>query len=138
MDIVAALSAQLKLDPTAASGLAGGLLLLIEDVVREKASFDAASCIRVAIPEIRDWQMSSPTLAPGMLTVASVAAAAAAAPVHTDHGDFLAVLGRFRVDGHSAGAVASLMHQFLSTRLTPVDLAVVTGAMPSLTDQKAF
>lgn len=133
MDIVAALSKQLKLEESSASGLAGGLLLLIEDVVREKASFDAASCIRVAIPEMRDWQMSSPTLAPGTLTLESLAAAP---QVSTDQGDFLAVLGRFGVDGQAAGVVASLMGQFLASRLDAKDLAIVTGAMPSLNDRK--
>ncbi len=135
MDIVGALSTQLKLEENAASGLAGGLLLLIEDIVREKASFAAASCIRVAIPEMRDWQMSSPTLAPGMLTVDSLAAAAATP--HTDQSDFLAVLGRFGVDGRNAAQVSALMFQFLASRLDPANLAAVTGAMPSLNDQRA-
>lgn len=133
MDIVAELCTQLKLQDNAASGLAGGLLLLIEDVVREKASFAAASCIRVAVPEMRDWQMSSPTLAPGMLTLASVAAAA---QVHSDQSDFVAVLGRFGVDARAAAQVNALMFQFLASRLSPKDLAAIVDAMPTLNDRK--
>ena len=81
MDIVAALSTQLKLEEESAAGLAGGLLLLIEDVVREKADFASASSIRQAVPEMRDWQMSSPTLAPGMLAPEEFAVVTCAMPL---------------------------------------------------------
>lgn len=129
MDIVAALSTQLKLEEESASGLAGGLLLLIEDVVREKADFASASSIRQAVPEMRDWQMSSPTLAPGMLSVDDIPPAPETTGVR---GEFLAVLGRFGVDGQATEEVALLMGQFLHLRLAPEEFAVVTGAMPML------
>ena len=129
MDIVAALSTQLKLEEESAAGLAGGLLLLIEDVVREKADFAAASSIRQAVPEMRDWQMSSPTLAPGMLSVEDLAQAPETTGVR---GDFLSVLGRFGVDGHATEKISLLMGQFLQLRLAPEEFAVVTGAMPML------
>lgn len=129
MDIVAALSTQLKLEESAATGLAGGLLLLIEDIVREKASFAAASCIREAVPEMRDWQMSSPTLAPGMLSLASLPPAH---PLAGDQAEMISVLGRFGVDAGEADLAASLMLEFLASRLSPANLAVVVAAMPSL------
>ncbi len=129
MDIVAALSTQLKLEEESASGLAGGLLLLIEDVVREKADFASASSIRQAVPEMRDWQMSSPTLAPGMLSVDNIPPPPETTGVR---GDFLAVLGRFGVDGQATEKIALLMGQFLQLRLAPEEFAVVTGAMPML------
>ena len=60
MDIVEAFSHQLKLPENAARGLAGQLLGLIEDTVREKVSFGVASRIRDAVPEMIDWQTSAP------------------------------------------------------------------------------
>ena len=131
MNIVAALSTQLRLEEEFASGLIGSLLLLIEDVVREKASFEAAACIRVAVPEMRDWQMSSPTLAPGMLSVDTIPPL----PEAGVRGDFLAVLGRFGVDALVMDKVAGLMGQFLASRLNPAQFAVVKNAMPILAGQ---
>lgn len=129
MNIVAALSTQLKLEESSATGLAGGLLLLIEDIVREKASFAAASCIREAVPEMRDWQMSSPTLAPGMLSLASLPPAH---PLAGDQAEMISVLGRFGVDAGEADLAASLMLEFLASRLSPANLAAVVTAMPLL------
>ena len=129
MDIVAALKAQLKLEEQPATGLAGGLLLLIEDIVREKASFMAASCIREAVPEMRDWQMSSPTLAPGMLSIHTLPPSH---PLAGEQSELVSVLSRFGVDETSAARATSLMAQFLASRLSPENLAVVTGAMPML------
>ena len=129
MDIVGALSSQFKLEENAAAGLAGGVLLLIEDLVRDKVDFAASSRIREAVPEMRDWQMSSPTLAPGVVTLDSLS------PIHQAEGDLrelVGVLSRFQLDASAAPQVASLMLQFLTTRLDPMALGIVTGAMPSL------
>lgn len=129
MDIIAALKTQLKLEEEAAAGLAGGLLLLIEDIVREKATFASASCIRESIPEMGDWQMSSPTLAPGMLSIHTLPPSH---PLAGDQSELVSVLSRFGVDETSAARATSLMAQFLASRLSPENLAVVTGAMPML------
>lgn len=130
MDIVAALSAQLKLEPESASGLAGGLLLLVEDLVREKVNFDAASVIRLAVPEMREWQMSSPTLAPGALDLASLNAPPR--PPMGEEGEFAAVLDRFSVPPLAVDTAASLMGQFLQHRLEPAAFEVVRNAVPLL------
>ena len=129
MDIVAALATQLKLEPEAASGLAGGLLLLVEDLVREKVGFEASSVIRNAVPEMREWQMSSPTLAPGLLDLAALSAAT---PPSGDEGEFVHVLGRFSVSPLAADTAASLIGQFLRHRLEPAAFEVVKGAVPML------
>lgn len=134
MDIVGALSTELKLEEEMASGLAGGLLLLIEDVVREKADFASASSIRQAVPEMRDWQMSSPTLSPGMLSVDDLPPATENTGVR---GEFLAVLGRFKIDGQRAEKIALLMGTFLEGRLAPEEFAVVTGVMPMLVGRES-
>ncbi len=130
MDIVAALATQLKLEADSASGLAGGLLLLVEDLVREKVSFAAASVIRNAVPEMREWQMSSPTLAPGALDLAALSALPPTAP--GDEGEFAAVLGRFNVAPLSVDTAASLVGQFLQHRLEPAAFEVVKTAVPML------
>ena len=129
MDIVGALSSQLKLEENAAAGLAGGVLLLIEDIVRDKVDFEASSRIRLGVPEMRDWQMSSPTLAPGVVTLESLSSD------HQHEGDLrelVGVLSRFQLDANAVPQVASLMLEFLTTRLDPLTLGVVTGAMPLL------
>jgi hypothetical protein len=78
---------------------------------------------------MRDWQMSSPTLAPGMLSLASLPPAH---PLAGDQAEIISVLGRFGVDAGEADLVASLMLQFLASRLAQANLAVVVAAMPSL------
>lgn len=133
MDIVATLATQLKLEQEFASGLAGGLLLLIEDLVRDRADFATSSSIRAAIPEMRDWQMSSPTLAPGSLNVDTIPPP----QVTGDEGEVIAVIGRFGVDPAAAGQVTALMYEFLTSRLSPEKLAQVTKAMPALTARTA-
>lgn len=128
MDIVAALATQLKLENDSASGLAGGLLLLAEDLVRERVSFAAASVIRANVPEMREWQMSSPTLAPGMLDLATLNALPSTPP--GDEGEFAAVLSRFGLAPLSVDTAASLLGQFLQHRLEPAAFEVVKNAVP--------
>ena len=129
MDIVEALTLQLKLPENAARGLAGQLLGLIEDTVREKVSFGMASKIRDAIPEMISWQTSAPTLAPGSLHINEM-------PLPTPLGDEAeldGLLERFRIPKEDSALVASLALQFLSSRVDPSTLAVIARAMPSLT-----
>lgn len=129
MNFVGALASELKLEEEVASGLAGGVLLLVEDVVREKVNFEAASAIRVAVPEMRDWQMSSPTLAPGLLSVETIPPPPEAVG---DRGELMAVLGRFGIDAQKTSRIAALTGQFLASRLKPDAFAKVTAAMPML------
>lgn len=129
MDIVEALTLQLKLPENAARGLAGQLLGLIEDTVREKISFGVASRIRNAIPEMIDWQTSAPTLAPGSLHINEL-------PLPTPPGEEAeldGLLERFRIPKLESALVASLALQFLSSRLDPSTLSAIARAMPALT-----
>lgn len=129
MNIVEALSLQLRLPENAARGLAGQLLGLIEDTVREKVSFGVASRIRDAVPEMIGWQTSAPTLAPGSLHINEL-------PLPTPAGDAAeldGLLERFRIPPGEMALVASLALQFLSSRLDPATLAVIARAMPALT-----
>ena len=129
MDIVEAFSLQLKLPENAARGLAGQLLGLIEDTVREKVSFGVASRIRDAVPEMIGWQTSAPTLAPGSLHINEMPLPTAVG----DEAELDGLLERFRIPTRDAALVASLALQFLSSRLDPSMLAVIARAMPALT-----
>lgn len=130
MNFVAALSSALKLEEELASGVAGSVLLLVEDIVREKANFEAASAIRVAVPEMRDWQMSSPTLAPGLLSVDTIPPPPEAVG---DRGELMAVLGRFNIDAQEANKIAALAGEFLASRMQPAAFEMIARAMPILT-----
>jgi hypothetical protein len=132
MNIVEALSLQLKLPENAARGLAGQLLGLVEDTVREKVSYGVASRIRDAVPEMIDWQTAAPTLAPGSLHINEL-------PLPTPHGEeaeFDGLLERFRIPPRDTGLVASLALQFLTSRLDAATLAVVGQSMPALTRKR--
>ena len=128
MDIVEAFTLQLKIPENAARGLAGQLLGLIEDTVREKVSYGVASRIRDAVPEMIDWQLASPTLAPGSLHINEL-------PLPTPAGDEAELDGlmeRFRIARADVGLVSSLILQFLASRLTPSTMEVVARAVPAL------
>ena len=128
MNIVEALTLQLKLPENAARGLAGQLLGLIEDTVREKVSYGVASRIRDAVPEMIAWQTSAPTLAPGSLHINEL-------PLPTPHGDEAeldGLLDRFRIPARERPLVVSLALQFLSSRLEASMLSVIANAMPAL------
>jgi hypothetical protein len=128
MDIVGSLSAQLKLEENSAAGLAGALLLLVEDLARERINYAVAGQIRDAVPELRDWQTSAPTIAPGMLSLSSLPPATAPG----DEGELAAVLSRFGIAPAQAGVAASLTSQFLASRLDPALLGSVVAAIPLL------
>lgn len=128
MNIVEALSLQLRLPENAARGLAGQLLGLIEDTVREKVSFGMASRIRDAVPELIDWQTAAPTLAPGSLHINELPLP----PPSGDAAELDALLERFRIPLRDEGLVASLTLQFLSARLDGPTLEVVKRVMPAL------
>ena len=128
MDIIDAFTLQLRIPENAARGLAGQLIGLIEDIVREKVSFGVASRIRDAVPEMIDWQTASPTLAPGSLHINEL-------PLATQGGDqaeFDGLLERFRISRDDVPLVTSITLQFLAARLNASTLEVVTRSVPAL------
>lgn len=128
MDIIDAFTLQLRIPENAARGLAGQLIGLIEDIVREKVSFGVASRIRDAVPEMIDWQTASPTLAPGSLHIDEL-------PLATQGGDeaeFDGLLERFRISRDDVPLVSSITLQFLGSRLNASTLEVVTRSVPAL------
>ena len=129
MDIVAALSTQLKLPENAARGLAGQMLGLIEDTVREKVSYGMASRIRDAVPEMVTWQVSAPTMAPGSIHINELPLPRG----ESDEAELIGLLERFRVQVSDAALVTSLVLQFLSSRLDASMLTLIARAMPALT-----
>ncbi|MBE2250097.1 MAG: hypothetical protein IAE78_11155 [Myxococcus sp.] len=131
MDIVSALSQQLKLPENAARGLAGQLLALIEDVVREKVSYSVASRIHDAVPEMVKWQVAAPTLAPGSIQLNELEA-----PLRdTEEADLIGLLERFKLNVTDSALVSSLTLQFLSSRLDPATMTLIARAVPSIARQ---
>ena len=128
MDIVGALSAQLNLEENSAAGLAGGLLLLVEEIARERINYAAGAQLRDAVPELRDWQTSAPTIAPGMISLSSLPPPSAPG----DEGEFAGVLSRFGIAASSTPQVAAVVRQFLEARLDPSMVGSITTAMPML------
>jgi hypothetical protein len=129
MNLIEALTLRLQLPQNAARGLAGQVLGLVEDVVREKISYGLASRVRDAVPELLDWQASSPTIAPGSLHLDDLPLPTAAG----DEAELDGLLERFRIKKQDAPVVTSLTLQFLASRLDAPLVAAITGVMPALT-----
>ncbi len=128
MDLVGALGAQLKLEEPAAASLAGGLLLLVEDLVRERVSYAAGAQLRAAIPELAEWQHTAPTIAPGTLTLDTLPPPTAPG----DEGEFAAVLSRFGLEAGKTSLAITLLVHFLSRRLDSAALNAIVAAIPLL------
>lgn len=129
MNIVEALTLQLRIPENAARGLAGQVLGLIEDTVREKISYGVASRIRDAVPEMIEWQAAAPTLAPGSLHINELPLPSSG----HEEAELDGLLERFRIQKRDAPLVASLTLQFLSARLDASTLASIATAVPALT-----
>lgn len=126
MDLVGAYVMELGLGENAARGLAGQLLGLIEDTVREQVSFGIAARVRHAVPEMLDWQLSSPTLRPGTLSLDDFPQA----PMLDPRAEWDGLFARFSVEPQHASKAKDLAMQFLSSRLEPSVMTTVTRALP--------
>ncbi|MFZ5445907.1 MAG: hypothetical protein ACOZQL_38295 [Myxococcota bacterium] len=127
MDFVGILQQRLQLPENAARGLAGQLLGLIEDTVRDRVSFGLAAQLRGAVPEMEEWQRAAPTLRPGALSLADLE------PLPRGLGDqaeLHGLLQRFQVHARESKLVHELALSFLATRLLPSQLALVARALP--------
>lgn len=124
MDLVGALSNGLGLEENAARGLAGQVLGLVEELVREKISFGTAARMRDAIPEMSQWQLAAPTMRPGTLSLTSIDTPT------PGRSELELLLERFQVELTALGAVRALTLEFLTTRLERGLLAKVVTAMP--------
>jgi hypothetical protein len=126
VDLVAAYVSELEIPENAARGLAGQLLGLIEDTVREKVSYGAAARIRDAVPEMAQWQLAAPTLRPGTLSINDLATTSMLdARAERD-----SLLNRFHVPLAKASQAQALAVAFLSTRVEPSVLAAITRSLP--------
>lgn len=132
MDIIEALKTNLNLPDNAARGLAGQLLGLIEDTVRERVSFGVASQIHTRIPELSAWQAAAPTLIPGSLNVNDLSVERS----ENDDVELIRLLERFHVDSSKASVVGSLALQFLASRVEAKVLTIISFTMPSLTQNR--
>lgn len=128
MDLISSLSTQLTITENAARCLAGQVLGLIEDTMREKVSFGVASRLRNAVPELVQWQATSPTIVPGSLVLSEV-------PMdRADHDELelVRLLERFRVDLGKRPVVSALTMQFLASRVDAQVLSAIKRTMPLL------
>lgn len=128
MDFISSLATQLALTENAARSLAGQVLGLVEDTVREKVSFGVASRIRNAVPELVHWQATSPTIVPGSLTISDLPVG----PADNDEAELRRLLERFRVDTAKSPVVGALTMQFLASRVDPQVLSAIKRTMPLL------
>lgn len=123
MDLVDALATQLQLPENAARGLAGQVLGLIEDTVREQVSFGVAARLRDAVPEMAQWQVSAPTLRPGALFLADLQPSPRGLG---DQAELHALLERFSVHARESSAINTLALRFLSSRLEASVVAAIS------------
>ena len=123
MDLVDALATQLQLPENAARGLAGQVLGLIEDTVREQVSFGVAARLRDAVPEMAQWQVSAPTLRPGALFLADLPPSPRGLG---DQAELHALLERFSVHARESSAINALALRFLSSRLEASVVAAIS------------
>lgn len=128
MDLITSLSTQLTITENAARSLAGQVLGLIEDTVREKVSFGVASRIRNAVPELVQWQATSPTIVPGSLAISEIGLDRA----DHDELELIRLLERFRVDGGKSPVVSQLTMKFLASRVDAQVLSTIKRTMPLL------
>lgn len=122
MDLPRALSEAFGLTEAAGRGLAGQVVALIEDQVREQVSFGVASKIRDAVPELQGWQSSTPTLLPGALSLDGL-------PPPREEGELEATLTRFLVPVARASEVRGLALRFLASRLDAQTVDVIEGVV---------
>jgi hypothetical protein len=132
MDFPGELSNALGVSEAAARGLAGQVVGLIEDEVREAVSFGLASKIRDAVPEVHHWQASTPTLPPGAISrEESFGRPVVGEP--PEEAELRSMLKRFRVPVERSPEVRALALQFLSSRLDAQTVATIVRAVPYLT-----
>lgn len=125
MNYVLALELELKLEDTNVPALAGGILLLIEDLLRTRASYALAMQLRTAIPELEEWGTAAPTLYGDMTSMPP--------PVpDSDDGDLQAVLARFGVSGEMAPVAASVTLRFIASRVPPDTAREIVDTVPML------
>ncbi|MEW5742338.1 MAG: hypothetical protein AB1938_25700 [Myxococcota bacterium] len=131
MDFPGSLAERLGVTDAAARGLAGQVVGIIEDIVREKVSFGVASKIRDAVPELHRWQASTPTLPPGALRY-DERDGWSNPGIAPEDADFASTLARFRVPVERVPEVRALALQFLSTRLDAKTFAAIVKGVPHL------
>lgn len=143
MDLINALVSQAGLSPTAAKGVAGGLLGQVQSVMGDENPEEAAK-LQAAVPELGEWKQAeaaAPTeeaggggLLGGLLGGGGAAALAGAVGGEKAKNALVVgqVLNRFGLDPAKATVVAPIVLQFLKSRLSPTTLSAALSAAPFL------
>lgn len=141
MDLIEDLSSQLQLDGGQARGLAGSLLGLVQDGVRDKLGPEAADNLAGAVPELGEWSgdaqalAAQPEPASGGLDLGGLLGAGLSAlggPQAQALGPVASILGKLGLDASKAQLVAPLLMNFLQSRLDPELMSKLTSALPWL------
>lgn len=151
MDLIGGLVSKLGVEEDQAKALAGGVLGLVTNSVKEEAGSETASQIKSAIPEMGDWkgkaqellgeQQGSGGLLGGLMggggggLMGSLAGALGGQKAQ-DTVAIVQILERFDVDAGKAALVAPLILNFLKDKLSPELLGVVLKAAPMLSAGK--
>ena len=126
MNYVLSLELELKVETSAAEGLAGAMLLFIADVVRDRRGPELSSQLRDAVPELEEWGHAAPTLS--VIDLDNLPPPSSG----SDEDELVGMLARFGVQAELAPIVASTTLRFLTTRLPPEVVREMADAMPLL------
>lgn len=143
MDLINALVSQAGLSPTAAKGVAGGVLGQVQSVMGDQNPEEAAK-LQAAVPELGEWKQAEAAapaaaaggggLLGGLLGGGGAAALAGAVGGEKAKNALVVgqVLSRFGLDPAKATVVAPIVLQFLKSRLSPTTLKAALSAAPFL------
>jgi hypothetical protein len=160
MDLIGSLTQQLGIDSNKATGLAGGLMGLVQSQVKQHLGDDVAKQIAGAIPEAANWQQAAAPAAPsagglgdmlgavagmaggnaqsgagaamGMLGGLLGGDAGAALKQAGDVAALSGLLGKLNIGSDKAMLVAPMLLNFLKSKLDPGLVSKVLGALPML------
>ena len=158
MDLIAALTSKLDLDPGQAQALAGASLGTVKGEIAERFGADTAAQLDQQVPELGGWQAKADAAmkeddAPaaggglgGMLgglmgggakgglggLMGAAAATGAMGKQAKDMAAVVGVLSKFGVDPGKAAVVGPLLFQFLKKKLDPSLLSKVLTVAPML------
>lgn len=146
VDLIGSLVSQLGVDEHKAKALAGGVMGLVTNSVKEEAGEDEAAALKAAVPEMGGWQEQARAalgggggggLLGGLLggggggLIGSLAGAVGGQKAQ-DTVAIIQILERFDVDTSKAALVAPLILDFLKDKLSPELLGTVLKAAPML------
>ncbi|MBN2798236.1 MAG: hypothetical protein JXX28_03750 [Deltaproteobacteria bacterium] len=143
MDLIASLAAQLDIDPSQATAIAGTVLHGVKGAVADKVGPEAADTLGAAVPELSGWHAAAKAAQGGGLGgmfgggLLGAAAGALGGQQAADTAALVALLGKLNLDPGKAVLVAPLVLSFLRERVDPALLSKVLEVAPVLAGAEA-